>query len=155
MADGELARFAALYPGLRRFAAIVGPYEVDPDDLVQEALVRTLERGGFDNIDDPAAYLRTVIVRLASNERRSLGRRRRAVRRLAASSPSETPASDDLSALLALSPEDRALLYLTIIEGRSYRDASSILVASEEALRARASRALRRLREHESEELHG
>jgi DNA-directed RNA polymerase specialized sigma24 family protein len=36
--DDEL--FRALYPGLRRFAAAVGPLEVDPDDLVQDALVR-------------------------------------------------------------------------------------------------------------------
>jgi len=31
-----------IYPALHRFAAVVAPRGDDPDDLVQEALVRTL-----------------------------------------------------------------------------------------------------------------
>ncbi len=30
-----------LYPSLRRLAAVVGPADVEPDDLVQEALLRS------------------------------------------------------------------------------------------------------------------
>ena len=32
----------ALYPALRRFAAMTAPLEMDPDDLVQDALAATL-----------------------------------------------------------------------------------------------------------------
>ena len=42
--DGAL--FARLYPGLRRFAAVCGSFDTDPDDLVQEAVARTLRRAG-------------------------------------------------------------------------------------------------------------
>ena len=72
------ATFAGLYPRLRRLAAVAAPLEVDPDDLVQDALVRVLRRGPLADLDDPGAYLAKVIVNLASNSRRGLGRRRRA-----------------------------------------------------------------------------
>ena len=48
------ATFAALYPSLRRFAAVVGNYHDDPDDLVQEALTRVLAAGGLGVARDPA-----------------------------------------------------------------------------------------------------
>ena len=51
----------------------------EPDDLVQEALVSTLRKGSISDLDDPLAYLRKTIVNLASNQRRSLGRRRKAL----------------------------------------------------------------------------
>ena len=63
--------FASIYKGLRRLAAVVAPASADPDDLVQEAITRTLAANrtlaGIDHLD---AYLRTTIVRLASAERR-------------------------------------------------------------------------------------
>ena len=43
--DAESRIFADLYPSLRRFAAVVGSVDIDPDDLVQDALVRALRRG--------------------------------------------------------------------------------------------------------------
>ena len=54
--DAEV--FDALYPALRRFAAVVGGLEVDPDDLVQEAVARALRRGPLGELDNPGAYLR-------------------------------------------------------------------------------------------------
>lgn len=41
----QASLIAGLYPALRSFASVVAPSEEDPNDLVQEALVRTL-RGG-------------------------------------------------------------------------------------------------------------
>ncbi|MBX3286283.1 MAG: RNA polymerase subunit sigma-24, partial [Actinobacteria bacterium] len=73
--EDEAGTFEALYPALRRFAAVVGGPATEPDDLVQEALARTLARGSLADLDDPAVYLRRVVARLASNERRSQGRR--------------------------------------------------------------------------------
>ncbi len=36
--------FADLYPKLRRFAAVVADLDMEPDDLVQDALAATLRR---------------------------------------------------------------------------------------------------------------
>src|SRR5882757_846422 len=74
--DGEL--FTALYPALRRFAGAIRPAGTDADDLVQEALARTLASRSLAGIENPTAYLRTAIVRIASNNAR--GDRRRARR---------------------------------------------------------------------------
>src|SRR5688572_13795557 len=68
-ADVEVLR--AIYPGLRRFAAAWAPLEVDPDDLLQEAIARTLAAGPLARLDNPGAYLRTVIANVA---RASYGR---------------------------------------------------------------------------------
>lgn len=42
LSGNDAALIRSLYPTLRRFAGAMGPAEVEPDDLVQEALVRTL-----------------------------------------------------------------------------------------------------------------
>ena len=70
-----------MYPRLRRFAAAVAPQEIDPDDLMQEAIVRLLAHGTGDVIH-VEAYVRQIIVHSASNHRRRLGRLRLAVGRL-------------------------------------------------------------------------
>lgn len=137
-----------LYPTLRRFAAVVGPIEIDPDDLVQDAVVGALGRRRLDDYSDLGAYLRRSIVSLAANERRRFGRRRRALSRLAppvngqvASYPS------DLPDLVALAPESRAVLYLAEVEGWSYLEIATLLGTTEDAARTRASRARAQLRQ--------
>jgi RNA polymerase sigma factor (sigma-70 family) len=148
------AIFASLYPSLRRWAAVVGPVEDDPDDLVQEALVRVLGRGSLSELENPHAYLRTTIVRIAANSRRRLGRGRRAWTRANVSTgPDPDRYPSDLDDLRRLEPADRAILYLSLVEGRSYREAAAVLGCTEVAARARASRALRRLRSSVREEL--
>ena len=150
---GEEQQFAQLYPSLRRFAAVVKPRDVDADDLVQEALLRTLALRPLSELDDPAAYLRRTIVNLSSNQRRWLARRRGAIARLGADSPDETRYPSDLQDLLRLKPVDRAALYLAVVEGRGYDDVAGVLGCSEDAARARVSRALRRLRVQLEEEV--
>jgi len=132
--EDEDALFTRLYPGLRRFAAATGPAEVDPDDLVQEAVARTLRGHRLTDLDDPGAYLRRVIVNLAANQRRGLARWR------------APQYASDLDDLLRLPPETRAVLYLVGVEGSSYGEAAAALGMTEEAARARASRGRRRLR---------
>ena len=64
MATTHQAEFSAaetslsreLYPKLRRFAAVVGPSEVDPNDLVQEALVRVMQHQPLSSLDHPSAW---------------------------------------------------------------------------------------------------
>ena len=137
---------AELYPSLRRLAAVVRPIEVDADDLVQEAIVRTLAIRPLRDCDNPGAYLRTAIVRAASNQRRRLGRQRRAYLRVPPGARGAAEYPSDLDDLRRLHPRDRALLYLAIVEGQPYREIARVLECSEEAARARAARALHRLR---------
>jgi DNA-directed RNA polymerase specialized sigma24 family protein len=143
--DNEL--FAELYSALRRFAAVVRPLEEDADDLVQEALARALSLRPLSEFDDPAAYLRTAILHLAANHRRRLGRRRRAyARSVTTEDPGRVTYPSDLDDLRHLSVRDRAVLYLSLVEGWPYGEIAETLGCSEQAARARASRALRRLR---------
>lgn len=60
---------------------MAGSVDVEPDVLVQEALVRTMRKGPISDLDNPLAFLRNTIVNLASNQRRSLGRKRKALGR--------------------------------------------------------------------------
>ncbi len=154
--DAEV--FAGVYPGLRRFAAVVGAPSVDPDDLVQEAVARALVQGPLAELDDPAAYLRTAIVRLAANRRRSEGRRLQAFTTVAAglarSSADAYPS--DMDELRGLAPADRAIVYLAVVEQRAHGDIAAILGIREPAARKRLSRAMSRLRAAAlEEERHG
>lgn len=137
--------FARVYPALRRFAAVTAP-DADPDDLVQEAVARTLRRQTLVSLDHPGAYLRRVIVHLASNRRRSLGRWRTAVARLAPVDGVAPVYASDLADLLHLTPDARAVLWLVEVEGCDYSEAAAQLGISSAAARQRAARARRALR---------
>ena len=152
-AVGDDALFAQLYPGLRRFAAVVASAGTDADDLVQDALIRVLRRGGLGELQDPGAYLRRVILRLAVDDRRSFGRRVRALRRLAGSGSVTSSYPSDLSDLDRLDPVDRAVVYLGDVEGMQQSAIGELLGISHQAVRSRASRARRRLRADIEEEI--
>ena len=144
--EEESRLFAELYRPLRRFAAVVGPIEMDPDDLVQEAAARVLRRQRLTDLDEPGAYLRRTIVNVASNYRRSLARERRALSRLERSAePPGDVYPSDLSELAALPPRERAVLYLSEVEGFRYAEIGALLGCSEAAARKRAMRARRHL----------
>ena len=144
-----------LYPSLRRFAAVVGSADIDPDDLVQDALMRALRRGPLTDLDHPSAYLRRCICNLAKDTRRGLGRRRRAYAVLAAtmSEGFEQTYPSDCAELLRLPPRARAVLYLQEVEGHRPAEIGSLLGMSETAVRSLSSRARRRLRRFLSEEV--
>ena len=146
-ADGDALLFEQLYPSLRRFAAVTAGRDDDPDDLVQEAVARTLRSRSLTSLDHPGAYLRQAIVHLASNRRRSLARGRLAMLHLGNREDGKAPEyASDLADLLRLEPVDRALLFIIEVEGRPYAEAAALLGMTEEAARTRAGRARRRLR---------
>lgn len=138
--------FAAAYPALRRLAAVVGPPGGDPDDLVQEATARALRRGPLSELDQPTAYLRRTIVNLAANERRGLGRRRRALARLGAEAGVLAEYPSDVAELLRLAPGDRAVLWLADVERLPFEQVAELVGCTPDTARARASRARRHLR---------
>lgn len=140
--------FADVYPALRRFAAVVGSMDIEPDDLVQAAVVRALGGGPLSRFDSPEAYLRRTIVNLASNDRRRFGRRRRAMTRFTGGW-TETDTDhypSDLAELGQLPPSTRAVLYLREVEGYGYDDIAQMLGVTAASARMTASRALKALR---------
>lgn len=145
MDDAEL--FAGLYPSLRRFAGAVSSLGVDPDDLVQEAVARTLRRGPLAALDEPATYLRRAIVNLARNQHRDRSRRER-ILRSAAPPPGAHVDSypSDFVDLSNLSVDQRAVLFLRFVEHRDTDDIAALLDLAPDAVRARSSRAIRALR---------
>jgi RNA polymerase sigma factor (sigma-70 family) len=144
--DAETRLFVQLYDSLRRFAAVVGPLEVDPDDLLQEAVARVLQRQRLTDLERPGPYLRRTIVNLAANHRRRFAIRRKALEGLGASPAySRDVYPSDLTDLLRLAPQDRAVLYLSEVEGYRYAEIARMLDCTEAAARKRALRARRRL----------
>ena len=144
--ERERELITSLYPLLRKIAAVAGSVDVEPDDLVQEALVRTLRRGPISDLDNPLAFLRKTIVNLASNQRRSLGRRRKALSRLSVEEGWSPSYPADIEAILDLPPRHRAILYLVEVEDVPYAEAAEQLGMTTVAARAMANRARKRVR---------
>lgn len=144
---GDEELFRRLYPELRRFAAVVGSCETDPDDLVQEAVVKTLRRGSLTRLDSPGGYLRRAIYTLAADSRRETARRRNAVALLARDQETNATGSPELTELEGIGPLDRAILYLVDIEGYKLSEVAPLVGLSHVATRSRASRARHRLRQ--------
>jgi RNA polymerase sigma factor (sigma-70 family) len=145
--ESDDALFAELYPRLRRFAAVVGSPDDDPDDLVQEAVARALRRGPLHELTNPLAYLRSTISNLNMNRSRSKSRHGRAVVRLGHLDDYRSAAyPSDLDDLMQLSPVDRAIVFCAAVEKMPYRDIADLVSLSERATAKRAERALERLR---------
>jgi RNA polymerase sigma-70 factor (ECF subfamily) len=142
----DLPALRELYPSLRRFAAVVGRADVDPDDLVQEAFTRLLVSRRREDIRDLGAYLRRTIVNLTKNERRRLARGSAMHRRLVVADEAAPPSPSDLSDLMRLDPVARGLLFLVEIEGATIAEAATAVGCTDPAARMRLSRARRRLR---------
>jgi len=142
----ERVLITSLYPSLRRIAAVAGSFDVEPDDLVQEALAQTLRRGPISDLDNPLAFLRKTIVNLASNQRRNLGRKRKAVGRLSTEESWSPSYPADIEAILDLPPRQRAILYLVEVEDVPYAEAAEQLGITTEAARMLANRARKRAR---------
>lgn len=147
MGDDDVEALKALYPALRRFAGIVAPLGVAPDDLVQDVFTRIVERGGLHGIDDPVRYLRRAIVNLASNERRHSDAGRRALLRHGAPAGASAPSyPSDLAELWRIEPRARLLAYLVDVEGAPIAEAAELAGCSVGAARMQLSRARRQLR---------
>jgi RNA polymerase sigma factor (sigma-70 family) len=136
------------YDRLRRFAAVTAPWHVEPDDLLQEVLVRALSQGPLSRLENPLAYLRRSIVNLSIDHARQ---HRRRLPARSGSAREDPGAADrypsDLGILSELSPRARAVVYLAEVEGYRYSEISEMLNCKESAARVTALRARRRLRD--------
>lgn len=154
--QSEWAIVDDLYEPLRRFAAVVAPSDLDPDDLLQESLVSVLGRDRLSEIEFPAAYLRRAVLNTASSHNRRMGRRRRAMVRLRTGENSMSPVyPSDLSDLDRLPPRERGALYLHEVEGYRYSEIAEMLGCSESAARKAGTRGRRRLHDLYFEEVAG
>lgn len=138
--------FADLYPQLRRFAAVVADTDMEPDDLVQDALAATLKRHRLTEIQRPAAYLKQAIVHAVTNHRRRAARLRRLIPLLGTSDTAADHYPSDLAVLDTLDPTDRAIIFLSDVEGLSGVAIGEELGMTSGAIRKRISRSRRQLR---------
>ena len=150
---GRLEELRDLYEPLRRFAAVIGRWDVDPDDLVQDAYAKVLVKHP-DQIQISRPYLRRTIVNLATDERRRVARSSSALRRLRVPTAIDDYPSD-LEDLMRLQPHVRALLFLVEVEGAQIADAADVVGMSHSNARVALMRARRRLRAELTEEASG
>ncbi len=138
----------AMYPSLRRFAAVSSSAGSEPDDLVQEALLRTLRAVRLSELEFPEAYVRRAILNVAMNERRSTERRRLRLLKFWAGRAQESVDSypSDLADLSGLPAQSRAVLYMAEVDGATHAEIAATLEISESNSRMIASRARRVLR---------
>ena len=148
----DTSLISGLYPQLRSFASVVAPVHEDPNDLVQEALLRALRRGPLCELEYPKAYLRATIYHLAVSSRRRWASQQRGLVQIAAKV--EAPQDPwQVCELLRLAPRARAVLYLHVIEGLPYDEIGGLLGCTAVSARKTASRAKRRLRRLLAEEV--
>jgi len=134
-----------LYAPLRRFAAVIGRWDVDPDDLVQDAYTKVLMKHPS-QIRDLGPYMRRTIVNLATEQRRRAGHTQTVLHRLGDSTTSTDTYPSDLEDLMRLQPRVRALLYLVEVEGAQVAEAAELVGMSNSNARVALMRARRRLR---------
>ncbi|MCU1396542.1 MAG: SigE family polymerase sigma factor [Ilumatobacteraceae bacterium] len=135
MADPEVASagaaFAAVYTAehdpLVRLAALVTGSTIVAEDLVQEAFAKLHPR--FARIDNPPAWLRTVVLNGARNELRRAGLRRRLVERTprAAGTHVDAPVNELIDSLRRLPARQRAVVVLRYYEDRPEAEIAELL----------------------------
>jgi RNA polymerase sigma factor (sigma-70 family) len=142
----ELGRIRRLARGL------VGDADA-ADDLVGEAIARTLPRWRQGRVDDCGAYVRRVVVNLASRRwrRLALGRRRDHTALDWLGTAPDVPgvvAERDrtLRAVMGLPVRRRAVVLLRFYEDLSLGQIASVLGVAEGTVKSQLSRALEQLR---------
>ena len=137
-------------PLLRLAHALTGNSH-DAWDLLQETFVRTGERWGRAQVEQPAAYARTVMVRLNIDRLRRL--RREVPRRSpvesdwpGGSEPGVVVAAWLPAALATLSPRQRTALALRYVEDLDVRTIAERMGCSEGTVKSQLSRGTARLK---------
>jgi RNA polymerase sigma-70 factor, ECF subfamily len=148
--EAERSRLTALAGGILGSTG-------DADDVVQEAWLRFSRAAG---VDDPPAWLTTVVTRLCLDRLRTWRSRSSAEARATANPTAEPDAVDpEADAVLAeriggamnlvvdaLVPAERAAFILHDVFGYPFTEISAVLGRSDAAVRQLASRARRKLR---------
>lgn len=149
----EFADFVAVQ--VRPLLGFAHALTADPHDawdLTQETLARMGERWARTQYDTPAAYARTVMVRLNIDRIRRL---RRELPRATTGPETAAPVEELdgaepwlVAALATLSPRQRTALALRFVEDLDVRGISERMGCSEGTVKSQLSRGTARLREH-------
>ena len=133
----ELARLASLVSGDRSASF----------DIVQDAFVQLYRR--WDIVDEPIAYLRRSVVNACHTNRRRIGRRDRAVSRLAAGAPTDLAlgASELNDVLAGLPAKQRSALVLRHYFGLPDAEIAAAIGCAPATVASLIHRGLARLRE--------
>ena len=126
----------------------------DAWDLTQETLARLGERWGRTRFDEPAAYARTVMVRLNIDRIRRLRRELPLLGGPTDEAPVEVVGETDawlVEALATLSPRQRTAIALRYVEDLVVRGIAARMGCSEGTVKSQLSRGTERLREHARE----
>lgn len=123
----------------------------DAADLVAEGVNRAMRSGSWSGVLEPRAYLMRVVVNTASDERRRRSRREGREERASRLEGGAlyVPGGPDLdvrAALSELSPQQRAIVFLTYWEDRTIPDVAALLDVTEGTVRRQLARAKDRLR---------
>lgn len=128
-----------------RLAALLVRSHAVAEELAQDAFVRLFQH--FDEVDNPAGFLRTVVVRLALNWERRHRTEDRLIQRFGVDAPTYIPELDETwDALGQLCPERRAVLVLRYYEQLSHQEIAEVLGCRPATVRSRSRRALQDLR---------
>lgn len=155
-ADGDfVSLLAAELPRIQRIARLLVGDAEGAEDLVAEAIARTLPKWRTGRIDDGGAYLRRVVVNLAGRRwrRRVLARERdhRASEWSSQTHGVDTDASiaerdRTLRAVRALPPRRRAVVVLRFYDDLSEAQIAAVLGINVGTVKSQLSRALEQLR---------
>lgn len=120
---------AGLVPALRRYARGLAGDRQAADDLVQNALVRALDRQAQYRGDGLAGWVFAILTNLARTDRRAARRAPQHAELPDVPDGGSDPASRIaiLAALAGLPAEQREPLLLTAVEGFTYAEAAGIL----------------------------
>jgi RNA polymerase sigma-70 factor (ECF subfamily) len=133
---------------LMRFATtLVGPS--DAPDVVSSAMESLLKRGTLAQADNPRALMHRAVLRQSQSLHRSTFRRIRRERRFRSEVMTENPElrPDVVEAVLALSHQQRACVYLTYWNDFSAGQVAEWLHISEGSVKRHLARARANLRE--------
>lgn len=147
---GELEEwYAHTFPRLQRFAGAIAPRDVDPGDLLHDAITKTIAAARRRSIESPSNYAHTAMVNIAKNHRRRwlLAQERLPLARSKQSTEDQRPS--DIDYLLDLPARERAVLFLAVVEGLDHITIGRQLGCSPEASRKALSRGRERIRRQE------
>ncbi len=151
----DFAEFAAAQTRpLLGFAHALTANPHDAWDLTQETLARLGERWGRMRFDEPAAYARTVMVRLNIDRIRRLRRELPLLGHPSEGAPVEVTGELEpwlVEALATLSPRQRTALALRYVEDLDVRGIAERMGCSEGTVKSQLSRGTERLRQHARE----
>ena len=137
--------YEAELPAISRLAFLLTRSREVAEELAHDAFVKLYET--YDQVDRPAGWLRTTVVRLAINWQRRQAVERRRLAAIDASPPLGEPQLDETwEALGRLKPGRQTVLVLRFYEDLSHRDIAKLLGCPAATVRSRTKRALNDLR---------